>query len=105
MYEGITFDDFLKVGVWEKRGWCWCAAVRGAPGAAGWPGGGRHLRRKRSRLDTALNTISNWFYPFLLKNTPTWSKPFKQDKRAYDENSVSLPYTPSQKQSPPGAGF
>lgn len=32
VYEGITFDDFLKVGVWEKRGWCWCAAVRGLQG-------------------------------------------------------------------------
>lgn len=32
MYEGITFDDFLKVGVWEKRGRCGHAAMWGPQG-------------------------------------------------------------------------
>lgn len=68
MYEGITFDDFLKVGVWEKRGWCGGAALRGLQGQpVGQEETDQHLRRERSGLDVAFNTISRWFHLFLLK--------------------------------------
>lgn len=55
VYEGITFDDFLKVGVWEGRHVVG-AAVVGTRGAAGWSGDW-HLGGKGSNLGVAFKTI------------------------------------------------
>lgn len=55
MYEGITFDDFLKVGAWEMG--VGTGAALGACRGPCWSGRDRHLERTESSLSVAFTVV------------------------------------------------
>lgn len=63
MYEGITFEDFLKVGVRKEGGWRGGTPV-GPRGGAGWSGRDWHLCGKGSDLGVASKTVETGFTYF-----------------------------------------
>lgn len=65
MYEGITFDDFLKVGAWELG--VDMGAALGACGGPCWSGRDGRLKGTGSSLSCGLHSGLNWFYLCLLK--------------------------------------
>ena len=55
VYEGITFDDFLKVGAWEMG--VGTGAALGACRGPCWSGRDRHLERTESSLSVAFTVV------------------------------------------------